>query len=154
MEAAVVSVAVPLMLSFVPAVLVKLPAPSARVRARVPLLICTEPELAQGSETVVVPAPPVLRSVPALTSSGEPPLSTNAFPSPSKSKVALALLLKIEVLKLTCPFVHVPAPLLTRVPPANVLAAKLPLMVSPPFADTTELDPALPSTPPVQVVGP
>ena len=63
----------------------------------------------------VVPLPPVLRRVPSLANEGEPVPIAKAFPSPSRSRVALGLLLKRAVLKATSPLVHVAAPLFTNV---------------------------------------
>src|SRR3954447_11324102 len=111
------------------------------------------PELLQGMVMVVVPVPPILRNAPSFASKGAPPFSRNAPPSPSRSKVALALLLNVPPRQETAEFVQVPAPLLTKVPPANVLV-KLPFRVSPPLAETIKVAPALPKVPPLQEKGP
>src|SRR3954464_8558971 len=97
----------------------------------------------------VVPLPAVLRRVPSFANEGEPELSTNALPSPTRSRVALGLLLKRAVLNTTWPLVHVAVPLFTRVPPPIVLE-KPPLIARPPLAETTKVDPTLPKFPAVQ----
>src|ERR1043166_2536673 len=108
----------------------------------IPVLAWMVPELVQVTDTRVVPLPALLRNVPLFASEGVPPLGTNPFPSLSKSMVALGLLLKTAVLiRVTPAFVHVPAPLLTSMPPASVFPKPL-LMVSPPLAERTRVEPA------------
>src|SRR6267142_86685 len=146
------SVAVPLRVSVAPAAGAKLPVPFITVRERVPLLICTEPVLVQGTETVVVPVPAAFRRVPPLASSGVPEFATKALPSVCRSKVAPGALLNTAPLKVICPPVHAPGPPFTSVPPPIVL--KPPLIVSPPPANTTRLAPTFPKVPPLQAEGP
>src|SRR6266850_7129652 len=110
------------------------------------------PEFVDGQVIDVRPVPPVLRIVPLLTRIEFPELSAKELPSPRKSSTALAALLNAALLQPTCPFVHVPTPLFTRVP-LRVLALP-PLIASPPFAESTRLGPPPPIVPPDQRAGP
>ena len=92
------SVAVPFKLKVAPPAAVKLPVLSVSVRISVPLLACTEPVLAHGRVSVVVPVPAVLRSAPALANHGLPLVTLNALPSAVKSSVAADELLNSAVL--------------------------------------------------------
>src|SRR4051794_6825776 len=149
MLAAAESVALPFRLRVEPAAGVKLPVLSATVSARLPALTCTKPELAQGTAKAAVPEPIIFLTVPAFRNNGVPPLTPNTLPSPSRSRVPVGVLLKMAVMQVTCPLVHVAGPFLTSVPPANVLAGTVPLIDSPPFANTIKLEPAPPNVPPV-----
>src|SRR5437868_1086066 len=106
------------------------------------------PELLQGTERTELPLPAVLRMVPSFANTGVPPFGTNTLPSPARSKVALALLLKIAVLKFTSPLVHVAVPLLISVPLNKVLEFPPPIARLP-FAVTPRVDPGPPKVPPV-----
>src|SRR5436190_8977160 len=149
MLAAAESVALPFRLRVEPAAGVKLPVLSATVSARLPALTCTKPELAQGTVKAAVPEPIVFLTVPAFRNNGVPPLTPNTLPSPSRSSVPLRVLLKMAVMQVICPFVHVAGPLFTSVPPANILPGTLPLIARPPFANRIKLEPGLPNVPPV-----
>src|SRR5207237_432958 len=84
------------------------------------------------------------------TKTGVPEFRVKEAPSPWRSKVApKALLNTAELLQVMDPFVHVPRPLLSKVPPCSVLPM-LPLMLMAPFATKVKLDPATPKEPAVQ----
>src|SRR5882672_169272 len=103
---------------------------------------------------VLVPVPAILRRVPALTKTGAPEFRLNEAPSPCRSKVAPnALLNTAAPLQGTFPFVHEPAPALSKVPPWSVLLPA-PVMVMAPFAATVNPDPALPKEPVIQLNNP
>src|SRR5205807_7753349 len=93
-----VNVAVPLALRVAPGATEKVPLPSVSVKAKVPLLASTVPELAQAMVNVVVPVPELLRSVPALAKVGVPEFRMNELPSACSSKIALGALLSTGVL--------------------------------------------------------
>src|SRR5262245_18793513 len=129
----------------------KLPSLLLAVNASVPLSTSTRPELLQGSVTVHVPLPVNLRKLPALMSCGLPLIRLNDGPSPSKSNVAVGVLLNSEVLlQLTGPPVQVPVLLLMSVPPTKVLAVR-PETASVPLFNLTGPAPALLIVPAVQL---
>ena len=93
------STAAPFTLKVAPSRLLNVPVLSSSVRLKMPLLTCTKFALAQGTETVVVPVPPVLRKVPAFARLGELPDLTNAVVlSAVKSSVPDGVLLNRAVL--------------------------------------------------------
>src|SRR4051812_27743598 len=142
----------PFIVSVVPAAGAKLPLPLITVSASTPLSTCTEPELAQGSVTVVVPVPMALRNIPALASTGDPEFMMKELPLACSSNVPLGALLNRPPVPMIWPAVHIPAPPFTTVPPANVRL--LPLSIIPPLANAFSVEPMLPKVPPVQVNGP
>src|SRR6267142_336416 len=148
-----VSVEVPLALRAAPAAIEKVPLPSVKAKARVPLLISTVPELAHAIVTELVPVPALFRSVPALSKIGVPELKTNEEPSPCSSKVAHGALLNTDApLQVTCPAIRAPAPPLINVPPCRVLVPAV-LIVMLLLATRVNPEPG-PKIPPVQVNAP
>src|SRR3954447_8600831 len=111
------------------------------------------PELLQASEKIVVPLPAVLRMMPSFANKGFPLFGTNAVPSPARSRVPLALLLKTAVLKATEAPSHVAVPLLMSVP-LDINLENPPLIVRLPFAVTLRVDPDPPKVPPVHEKSP
>src|SRR3954468_13552918 len=126
------------------------------VSARVPDRTSTTPALLNTVLIVLTPVPPVLRNVPALaTCTAVPLFRISAFPSVSRSNVALGLLLNTAgALQLTCPApAQLPAPPFTSVPPLKLLTLA-PLIFRPPLATTARFEAVLPSVPTVQLNGP
>src|SRR5437899_1676266 len=68
-------------------------------KLRAPVFAWTAPELLNGMDTDVVPAPPILRNIPSFTINDVPEFCAKADPSPSRSNVADTLLLKTPELK-------------------------------------------------------
>src|SRR5580765_4667372 len=146
--------AVPLTLRRLPGVTMKLPVLSPTVRASVPLLTSTLPELLQGMPTVVVPEPVLFRRMPALRIRGLPRKVPKAEPSAWRSRSAAGALLKTALLmQVIWPPLQVATPLLSSVPPLNDFTVAV-LIVNPPLAITSRLEPALPIVPAVHVINP